>query len=241
MSEDHTLLPSNATALERDLESVGTRITSLSDDLSLVRDPDRCPAAILPWMAWGMGIESWDNAWPEETQRRVINDAISQHRTKGTKAAVVKALEQLDFTVELSEWFDNGDDPYIFRLKVFSGDLSLAEGAGPQVHQRILQQIKFAKPVRSHAIIETGEDFVTDVPVLRGAKVRRRSCTRNELWHPSEATSWSLGLVPCQRVRRGSYRVIELTPPIQPTQQSVSAQSNSRVRMASRITHSFTT
>lgn len=56
-------------------------------------DPERCPAALLPWLAWAFLVEDWDADWPEWRKRDVVAGAIALHRMRGTVAAVRRVLE----------------------------------------------------------------------------------------------------------------------------------------------------
>lgn len=105
------LLPPNASAFERAAaEALGA---GLSPALP-IRDlwsPERCPAPLLPWLAWALSVDAWDAGWPEETQRRVIAESLGIHRVKGSRAAVERALAALGY-----------------------GDATVVEGAGGVLH-----------------------------------------------------------------------------------------------------------
>ena len=91
-----SLLPYNATAAERALEAAGVAAIQLPIYEGL-RDPWRCPAALLPWLAWGLSVDDWDPAWSIETKRRVIRNSIALHRIKGTLGAIRLALEAMGY------------------------------------------------------------------------------------------------------------------------------------------------
>lgn len=81
------LLPPNATVLERALAGPLGRL----NDLGVLPVPldrlyrwDTCPAALLPWLAWAVSVDIWDEAWPEETKRNLIHESFDLHRKKGT-------------------------------------------------------------------------------------------------------------------------------------------------------------
>lgn len=86
------LLPPNATPLERAAaDALGARF----DGPVPIRDlwsPERCPAALLPWLAWALSVDVWDATWPEETRRRVIAESLAVHRIKGSRASVERAI-----------------------------------------------------------------------------------------------------------------------------------------------------
>ncbi|MGC0151882.1 phage tail protein I [Chromobacterium vaccinii] len=88
------LLPPNRTALE----------AALADALALELDPSalrgladsaRCPAAVLPWLAWERSVEQFDAAKTDEERRALIASSVDVHRHKGTIAAVRQVFRDL--------------------------------------------------------------------------------------------------------------------------------------------------
>jgi phage tail P2-like protein len=55
-------------------------------------DPMRCPAALLPWLAWTLQVEDWDPIWSEARKRAIVAEAVAIHRLRGTLAAVRRVL-----------------------------------------------------------------------------------------------------------------------------------------------------
>ncbi|MCG7536490.1 phage tail protein I [Pseudoalteromonas sp. OOF1S-7] len=70
-------------------------------------DPMLCPAALLPWLAWAMSVDEWDEAWSETLKRQVIRDAFAVHQYKGTPYALQKALDSLNIATEIKEWWQS--------------------------------------------------------------------------------------------------------------------------------------
>lgn len=93
MPDVATLLPSNATAGERALEQATARIAAVPVMPRLLWNPQTCPAALLPWLAWAFRVTEWDSNWPEETQRAVIAASIPLHRIKGSYQSIIMALD----------------------------------------------------------------------------------------------------------------------------------------------------
>jgi len=52
-----SLLPPNATKLEKNAEKLGEKISSLAVPFIDLHRIDRCPAAHLPWLAWEHRVE----------------------------------------------------------------------------------------------------------------------------------------------------------------------------------------
>lgn len=88
-----TLLPSNRTAAEVALEAATARIADVPAPVDRLWDPATCPAEILPWLAWGLSVDTWDPDWPEATRREVVRQSVEIHRRKGTLASVRRALQ----------------------------------------------------------------------------------------------------------------------------------------------------
>ncbi|MBJ6889264.1 phage tail protein I, partial [Vibrio cholerae] len=59
-------------------------------------DPYSCPLSLLPWLAWALSVDEWDDRWPEHIKRQVVQDSFDVHRFKGTPYAVQKALDSLN-------------------------------------------------------------------------------------------------------------------------------------------------
>ncbi|MEC4090582.1 phage tail protein I [Pseudoalteromonas rubra] len=70
-------------------------------------DPMLCPTPLLPWLAWSMSVDEWDEAWSEALKRQVIRDAFTVHQYKGTPYALQKALDSLNIATEIREWWQS--------------------------------------------------------------------------------------------------------------------------------------
>ena len=115
--ENQSLLPPNATNLLKDLESILSVQLDLQTLNRFVNNPNEAPANILPWLAWTVSVDDWNDAWSETVRRNVIKASIEVHRRKGTIGALKKALQAFNYqNVKVEEWFDYGADPYFFRV-----------------------------------------------------------------------------------------------------------------------------
>jgi hypothetical protein len=72
------LLPINSTPLERVLADV--QVADLPVPLRELMDPQRCPVALLPYLAWAWSVDRWDPAWSEAMmpQTQIVNTGNSQ-------------------------------------------------------------------------------------------------------------------------------------------------------------------
>ncbi|MGC0152672.1 phage tail protein I [Chromobacterium vaccinii] len=89
------LLPPNCTPLERALAD-SMALTVDPSAIATLADSARCPAALLPWLAWERSVEQFDAAGTEDQQRALIRSSLGVHRRKGTLAAVRQVFRDLD-------------------------------------------------------------------------------------------------------------------------------------------------
>lgn len=86
-----TLLPPASTPLERAL----SRTLGRFDPPRIIPElwnADTCPASLLPYLAWAVAVDEWDQDWAKEKKRAVIKEAREIHRKKGTPLAIRRAL-----------------------------------------------------------------------------------------------------------------------------------------------------
>jgi phage tail P2-like protein len=145
-----TILPPNASRLERDLEATIAAVADVPKaPIATLWDPATCPAPMLPWLAWGLSIDRWETSWTEAEKRTAIAGAIEAQRRKGTPASVEAVLASLDQLLELVEWFENGGDPHTFEIRYpLTG--APADRRTAAWAEKIVREVSIVKPVRSH-------------------------------------------------------------------------------------------
>ncbi|MDN8599013.1 phage tail protein I [Citrobacter sp. S2-9] len=143
-----SLLPPNSTAGERALESVLSCVGELPGDLRILKNPDLCPADLLPWLAWEYAVTYWQSDWDEGQKRAVIRAAAWQNKHRGTRGAVERALSTVGYESQLREWFEQSpqDDPYTFIIKIM---LIQDMGLDSDLLNTFIAQIFDAKNCRS--------------------------------------------------------------------------------------------
>lgn len=87
------LLPPNQTRLEASLANAAA-LPHAPEVLAQLWDAQRCPVQLLPWLAWTLSVDEWDEAWTEAQKRAQVLGAIALHRKKGTPWAVKQALSR---------------------------------------------------------------------------------------------------------------------------------------------------
>lgn len=174
------LLPNNRTALEAGVANAGT-IELDTAPLRGLADSARCPATLLPWLAWAMSVESWDDALNDKQRRELIRQSIPIHKHKGTAGAVRRAMAALGVTVEFQEWRDYGGAPYTFRLTAWANDNHAPDQKqvlSADLYRRLRRVVDDAKNERSHYEFRLGARFdqaLTMASVTRASAVRREA------------------------------------------------------------------
>lgn len=107
-------------------------VSRVSDVPVLVREswnPDTCPAALLPWLAWAFSVDEWDTTWSEQEKRDVIKASVEVHKHKGTIGAIDRALKPLGYLIEVIEWWETSPQgtPYTFSIVMGTGSKSVSE------------------------------------------------------------------------------------------------------------------
>lgn len=111
-------------------------------------NPDRCPLALLPYLAWALSVDRWDQSWTEKTKRSVIKASFFVHKRKGTINAVRRVVEPLGYLIEVLEWWQTEpmSVPGTFALKVGVLDTGITE----EMYQELERLIDDAKPLTRH-------------------------------------------------------------------------------------------
>lgn len=99
-------LPSPDKSLQRALAlTEAHRHAAINPQLTTLWDPYACPLDLLPFLAWSLSVDYWDDGWPESVKRDVVAATPDVHRKKGTVDAVRSALAPFGFTVSITEWW----------------------------------------------------------------------------------------------------------------------------------------
>jgi len=176
-----SLLPHNATLLERALERAG-EFGIDPDIIRGVADSARCPPNFLPWLGWALKVEGWEAAYTDEQRRALIHDAIPVHKTKGTVGAIRRVLKAVRVNAEFKEWHQIPNAaPYTFQVTAWANDNRSGEGSiiSPELGARLRALIDAAKNERSHYEFRLGARF--DGGLVLGNAVQGRTLQRRTM------------------------------------------------------------
>lgn len=178
-----SLLPPNATKLERALEAGAARISDVSAPIDTLVDPLKIAAEALPWLAYGLSVDFWETGWSEAMKRRTVAESIAQHKIKGTRSSVDHVLARID---TLARVIEAAEDPQRLAPHTFEVDLPLVATAGAAGGARagaaivddIIAQVTAVKPLREHLTVVQSLTLASDVSLQGSARLA--SYTRDD-------------------------------------------------------------
>lgn len=171
-----SLLPPNATKLERALEHGAAQISEVTTPVDTLLDPATIAAAWLPWLAWGLSVDSWDPAWPEAIKRAAVAGSIELHRHKGTRMSVETVLDRIDQLATVVEWHETQGRlaPHTFEVDVplvTEPGTAGGERAGAAVIDQIIAEVGRVKPLREHLTVTQSLRLAGGVGVQGAARL----------------------------------------------------------------------
>ncbi|MDC8757505.1 phage tail protein I [Janthinobacterium fluminis] len=148
MNKHVPTLPPNTTPLERAIAVACAELVNVPVPLRDLWSADRCPVALLPFLAWACSVDRWDDNWPESIKRGTIKASYFIHKHKGTIAAVRRVVESLGYLIRITEWWQTTPPgvPGTFRLDVGVLDTGITDA----MFQEMERLIADAKPVSRH-------------------------------------------------------------------------------------------
>lgn len=140
------LLPVGSSELELAAAKACAELTRVPVPLRQLWNPLECPAPLLPYLAWALSVDRWDERWPEATKRNVVAVANYVHRHKGTISALRRVVEPLGYLIEVREWWQLNETPGTFRLVVGVLDTGITD----EMYLELERLIADAKPASRH-------------------------------------------------------------------------------------------
>lgn len=142
------LLPSNATKLERLAAEAMAQIERVPVPIRDLISPTRCPVALLPYLAWAISVDRWEESWSEATKRQVIASSYYVHAHKGTIGSLRRVVEPLGYLIRVTEWWEETPPavPGTFKLDIGVLDSGITD----EMYESLVLLIDDAKPVSRH-------------------------------------------------------------------------------------------
>lgn len=162
-----SILPLNASDLEKDIELSGkNRIDYIDNPIGTIWNPRIVQSHILPYLAFALSVDKWENDWPDNIKRQVVEASVVVHRRKGTVGAVKKAIEATGINVSFTEWFENSSVPHTFTITAWSDENINNDGTTkllPKAYIDTIDGVNLTKPARSHFELMFGSRSYNDI------------------------------------------------------------------------------
>ncbi|CAI0730920.1 phage tail protein I [Serratia entomophila] len=142
----NSLLPPGSSSLERRAAEACATVSDLVVPLRDLWNPEQCPVAFLPYLAWAFSVDRWDEKWPETEKRKAVKDAFYIHRRKGTVAAIRRVIENMGYSMSIEEWWQVADPAGTFRLVIDVNDIGITDALVNELERLIGD----AKPASRH-------------------------------------------------------------------------------------------
>lgn len=97
-------------------EEFKLNIVNNIENLAYFYSLEKLNDTLLDEFAWGFNIEEYKDNLERSIKIKLIKAAYWAHSKKGTKNAVVKALENLNYAIFVKEWFEYGGQPFTFKI-----------------------------------------------------------------------------------------------------------------------------
>lgn len=172
MTDFVSLLPPNATDLEKVIErALGRRIDALPAPVRDVWNADVIPLATLPWLAWGVGMKSWNADWSEAVRRSVVRNAIPTARRMGSVQSVHDVVRAFGGSLVLREWWELTPmgEPFTFSI-VLTLNGEGGETTSARFVEEVIAEVTRAKPARAHFTFTQGLSAAAGVAVQGGVR-----------------------------------------------------------------------
>lgn len=172
MTDHRSLLPPNATTLERAAEAADAQLLAIPMVHHLLWNPWTCPAEFLPFLAWTVSVDTWDSEWPEHIKRARIASSFQIQRHKGTAQSISDVVASFGGQVQLREWWqmDPPGQPHTFELLLTISGQGGQRATAEFINQ-VMAAVDRAKPVRSHYTFTQGINTDGAIGVIGVARV----------------------------------------------------------------------
>ena len=139
------LLPPSEAVLSRELARLSEMLDAINaTPIESIWNAQTCPAVLLPWLAWALSVDVWDDGWDEATKRRAIADSPRLHRIKGSRASVDAIMPLFGCRASVVEWWERS--PPLRRgtavIRVFVTEW--LENDSPPITPQLIRKIRRA-------------------------------------------------------------------------------------------------
>lgn len=129
-----------AKAIEENL-NMASRLIPVAAVYAMINE---LPESVLDALAWQLHVDVYDEDMSLAQKRKLVKNAIKDHKYKGTHWAVKSVVEVLLNYAKVEEWYEYGGSPFHFSVSGESGPIPNGDKL-----QRLVDAINEVKNVRS--------------------------------------------------------------------------------------------
>lgn len=170
-----TLLPSNQKSFVKQLDKATCDALQQVDEdvIRKVWRPSECPLEFLPFLAWAVGVDEWDDAWSEDVKRKTVAESVWLHWHKGTNPAITDALSRLGLPFEYTEWWQQV--PRGRRGTATIRFYSKSQSLGEEFYTKLDRLLRTVKRGTIHHSVSLESGFVAHGYVGVAMRIKTRS------------------------------------------------------------------
>ena len=145
----------NVKAICRAIDPQLQEVSQSIREAFIVSRIDELPENVIDLLAWQWHVDFYEPDLPLKTKRELVLESIRWHRKKGTKSAIISALEKLGFVPTIKEWYEPElqTEPHTFSVRGYYKDDQIdVDFLGDQTHEILERIIEATKPARSRLI-----------------------------------------------------------------------------------------
>ena len=162
-----------------------------------LHDPELCPIEFLPWLAYALSVDVWNDGWPEATKRAVCANAREVHKHKGLAGGIEMALYALGVRLEIVEWWQTEPkgEPGTLDLTLWVNDNIMPHAEiliGAELTRDLLSVIDSSKRASLHYKFTLGIEMHTGFQVGYSTE-NAKALTRVDALHTQLKTKASTG------------------------------------------------
>ena len=163
------------------ITAIDPEILSVSQDIReafIISRINELPEKVLDLLAWQWHVDFYELAHTLEAKRAMVLKSISWHRKKGTRGAIIDALEMLGVEARFTSWQDlqdEGAQPYTFVIdaKLTSEFWERVDWTKPtQTIRRAIQESKAARSWMSRLYVymesQAQHDIIIGTATVQG-------------------------------------------------------------------------
>ena len=139
----------NTLNVSRSLNSNLQEVSEASNESLLLPRISELPERVVDMMAWQYHVDFYELAQNLEMKRDLVRNSIKWHMKKGTKYAILRALEMLGIKAEYHNWYETGGEPYTFTIDAVVQSEYYEHADQEEIIENIYRAINDSKAARS--------------------------------------------------------------------------------------------